>query len=189
MPNREGPSDAHDVPSPWLEAAAAVQCDLDHDVRLEARGLVVAEMADVRMHERLAVMRPQSPVTVVVRGGRRLTGRLLHVGSDFIVVGAAAAVVVPLDAIVGIGRLPRVLHEERAHQVVAGVSWRSFLRDMLGEVLRVSASGMDVAGRLTWVGCDHLSIAARSFDDRIDAQSVEVTIPWSRVDVITVPID
>lgn len=187
--DHEDSSDAHAVPSPWLEAAAAVQCDLDLDVRSEAHGLVVAEMADVRMHERLAATRVGDQVTVVVSGGRRLTGRLLRVGSDFIAFRAAATIVVPTGAIVGIGRLPRVLHEEHVRPSVSAVSWRSHLREMLGNILHISAAGMDVAGRLTWVGHDHLSIASSSFDNRLDDQVVEVTIPWSRVDAITGPID
>ena len=188
MQEHEGPHDAQGVPSPWLEAAAAVQCDLDQDVRFEARGLVVAEMADVRLHERLAATRHGSLVMVVVRGGRRLTGRLLRVGSDFICVRAPGITIVPTDAIVGIGRLPRVLHEEHPRQAVSAQSWRSQLRDMLGETLHVSATGMDVSGRLTWVGHDHLSIDTRSVDDQVDNQVVEVTIPWSRVDAIMVPM-
>ena len=189
MQEHEGPSDARAVPSPWLEAAAAVQCDLDQDVRLEARGLAVAEMADVRMHERLVATHAGFQVSVVVRGGRRLSGRLLRVGADFICIRARSSIVVPTDAIVGIGRLPRVLHQQHARQAVSEVSWRSHLRDMLGNVLHVSATGMDVSGRLMWVGHDHLSIDTRSVDSQVDKEMAELTIPWLRVDAITVLID
>ena len=189
MREHEGPSDARGVPSPWLEAAAAVQCDLDQDVRLEARGLVVAEMADVHMHERLAATRQGSLVTVLVRGGRRLTGRLLRVGSDFICVREPAGITVPTHAIVGIGPLPRVLHQEHARHAVPAVTWRSHLRDLLGNTLHVSAGGLDLSGRLTWVGHDHLAIDTRGVGHQIDSQLVEITIPWSRIDAITARID
>ena len=45
----------------WAEAVGAVQADHDVDIRLEARGLVVAEMADVTFADRMAAVQPGSP--------------------------------------------------------------------------------------------------------------------------------
>jgi hypothetical protein len=167
----------------WVEAAGVVQADHDVDVRLEARGLVVAEMADVTFAERLAAVQPGSQVTVLIRSGERLTAMVVHSGEDFLVLRAAQFFLIPANAIVGISSLPRVLHDEptTTTQRARTVTWRSILRELLGESMQIEANGVRHLGRLTWVGADHVSLTSEG------PGCVEVTIRWARIDAVALP--
>lgn len=167
----------------WVEAAGLVQADHDVDVRLEARGLVVAEMADVTFAERMAAVQPGVQVAITVRSEERVTGIVILTGEDFLVLRDPGPRVIPMNAIVGIASLPRVLHEEptTTHQRARTATWRSIMRELLGESIQIESSGVHYTGRLTWVGADHVSLTSESPD------SVEVTIRWDRVDSVVLP--
>jgi hypothetical protein len=167
----------------WVEAAGVVQADHDVDVRLEARGLAVAEMADVTFSERLAAVQPGSQVAVFVRSEERLTGMVVHSGEDFLVLRAPQPVLIPVNAVVGISSLPRVLHDEptTTTQRARTVTWRSILRELLGEPMQVEADGVRHVGRLAWVGADHVSLMS-------EVQTcVEATIRWAAIDAVALP--
>ena len=167
----------------WVEAAGVVQADHDVDVRLEARGLVIAEMADVTFAERMAAVQPGAQVTITSRSEERFTGIVALTGEDFFVLRAPGPRVIPVCAIAGIASLPRVLHDERTttHQRARTVTWRSIMRELLGETMQIESSGAHHTGRLTWVGADHVSLTSEGPD------SVEVTIRWDRLDSVVLP--
>ena len=167
----------------WVEAVGAVQADHDVDIRLEARGLVVAEMADVTFADRMAAVQPGSQVAITIRGGERITGIVELTGADFLVLRAPGPRVVPVNAIAGTSSLPRVLHEERTTTPPRArtVTWRSIMRELLGESIQIESSGTHFTGRLTWVGADHVSLTSEGPD------CVEVTIRWDRLDSVVLP--
>lgn len=165
----------------WWEAEAAVQCDLDEDVRAEAQGLAIAEMADVHLSERWEAFQLGVRLAVLVRGGRRYEGELVRAGSDFVFLRRSSDYLIPAAAIVGVFAAPRVLHTEAAASV-APTSWRSVLRDRLGESVQVITDRWELNGLLTWVGHDHVTLARRIGDER----ETDLSIAWSHVDVIAV---
>lgn len=172
----------------WAEAAAAVQADDDADVRHEARGLAVAEMADVTFAERVQAMPIGSDVKVAVLDHGWMSGGLVCRGTDFLIVRARRDVLIPTHAIVAVTLLPRVLHAEPpAGTVPRARTWRSLLRELLGETIGICAPGFEQAGRLTWVGADHLSIEGQRRAEHSDASADDVTIPWMRTHSVTLP--
>jgi len=167
----------------WVEAAGLVQADHDLDVRLEARGLAIAEMADVTFAERMAAVQPGSQVAITIRSEEGITGIVELTGEDFLILRAPGPRVIPVDAIAGISSLPRVLHDEHTTtpQRARSVTWRSIMRELLGESIQIQASRVHHTGRLTWVGVDHVSLASES------PTCDEVTIRWARIDSVTLP--
>lgn len=173
----------HRLPHPlWVEAAGVVQADHDVDVRLEARGLVVAEMADVTFAERLSAVVTDAQSTVVTRSGDRFSGMVIHAAKDCVVLRAPHPVMIPVGAIAAVASLPRVLHEETTTAPSARrATWRSVLRELLGESVHVNAGGVRYSGRVTWVGADHVSLLREA------PSADEVTIRWVRIDSIALP--
>ncbi len=186
----------------WSEAALAASAEESLDVRWEARGLMVAEMADVRLADRLAALALGTPTQVVSRRGSRLTGEVVAVGIDHVILDGNSTILIPHGAIliphgaIGlISALPRVLRddssqENSAHQKNAneGASlprvsgrrtWRSVLQEFLGERIALDTSVQHISGCLTWVGHDHISI---NHDD-----DSELTVPWWVVESIVLP--
>lgn len=174
-----GESYPADPPDVWAEAALVIQAEHDADIRLEARGLAVAEMADVSFTERLAALAEGQEVTVLIRGGTRLSGRVIGRAIDHVTIGGSGDTVVPAHAIASIIDAPRVLHIESEQHHVR--TWRSVMRDWLGEAIDVRTSGVVHSGHIRWIGKDHLSI--RSLSDAGD--HAEITIVWEFVDAVT----
>lgn len=169
----------------WADAAAAVQADHDVDVRLEALGLAIAEMADVSFVERFMAMDIGSNIKVAQRSRRWVSGCLVDVGPDFIVLRDVRELLLPVESVVAIESVPRVLHQDRATQRAAAASRtrRSLMREILGHHVQVSAHGFDFTGCLTWVGADHITVT-----DSIGLTGAAgATIPWSHIDVVTLP--
>lgn len=166
------------VEAAWAEAAALVQADIDAAIHDEARGLVVAEMADVRLHERLQALSPRQGVEITTIAGGRFEGRVTSLGCDHLVLECAdMSVVVALTAIAVLRALPRVIHDESA-PVASGGSWRHALRAALGVDVSVDTSVTCVRGRLSWVGHDHLDV--------IDSDG-QVSVPWHAVASVLIP--
>lgn len=157
----------------WLEAAGVVQSDQDADVRLEARGLMVAEMAEVEITERWLATRPGQLVRVLLRGGTWISGRIDIAAADHLVVANSSHLVLPRHAICAFSSLPRVLH----HVPGVSPSWRSTLRDHLARSIVVTVESHTAQGRLTWVGRDHISI---------ECEDGELTVPWWAIDSVAV---
>lgn len=180
MASAAEPEPAHPL---WAEAVGVVQADYDADVRLEARGLVVAEMADVTFAERIAAVQAGSQVAIAIRSEERINGIVELTGADFLVLRAPGPRVIPINAIAGISSLPRVLHDDRTTtpQRSRTVTWRSIMRELLGESIHIDSSGVHYTGRLTWVGADHVSLMSQTPD------CGEVTIPWDRLDSVVLP--
>jgi len=174
-------------PAVWVEAAGAVQADDDADVRLEARGLAVAEMADVTFAERLAALPIGTRVAVSQEASARTTGTVVVSARDYLIVRSNRHVLIPSAAVVAISPVPRVLHEESSASPVGSRSrsWQSILRDLMGESVQIATRGLEHSGWLTWVGADHVSIRVTSNA----SVATDVTIPWARVESITLPVD
>lgn len=167
----------------WVEAAAAVQADHDVDVRLEARGLAVAEMAQVTLPERLGALEPHTQITVHLRNGEHVTGLVGQCAVDSLVLRVPEPMVIPAHAITAASPLPRVLHEDSESASRSRILlWRGVMRDLLGEIVQLDAGGVRHTGRLTWVGADHVSVSsARTIAD-------EWTVRWEAVDAVALPV-
>lgn len=166
------------VEAAWAEAAALVQADLDAAIHDEARDLVVAEMADVRLHERLQALSPRQDVEITTVAGGRFEGWVTSLGRDHLVLECTRkTAVVPLRAIAVLRALPRVIHDESA-PAESGASWRHALRAALGIHVSVDIGGTCVCGRLSWVGHDHLDV--------IDSAG-QVSLPWRAVVSVLIP--
>lgn len=166
----------------WVEAAGIVQSDHDVDVRLEARGLAVAEMADVTFAERLSAVVADSQMSVVTRDGDHFSGIVIHADKDCVVLRAPHPLMIPAGAIAAVSSLPRVLHEESTTTPRAqSATWRSILRESLGELVHINIGGVRYSGRVTWVGADHVSVLREA------PNAKEVTIRWVRIDAIALP--
>lgn len=168
-----------DPPDVWAEAAVVIQAEHDADIRLEARGLAVAEMADVSFTERLAALVEGQEVAVLIRGGTRLAGRVVGRGIDHVMIRGSVDTVVPVHAIASITDVPRVLHNEAGQRYVR--TWRSVVRDWFGEQIQVSASGVVHSGHVSWIGKDHLSIRSPAQTGEL----ADITIAWEFVDALT----
>jgi hypothetical protein len=162
----------------WGEAAGLIQAEVDADVYLEAQGLMVAEMADVTLAERIAAVESGQPLQVELAGGEVLRGLAVGGASDLcqLQVGSSR-VIIPVHAVSVVSPLPRVLHsDDRPHR-----SWRSTMRSFLGYPIHVMTPSGLYIGRLGWVGNDHISLASSHADHE------EVTIAWTAVERIFVP--
>ena len=169
----------------WADAAVSVQADQDADVRAEAQGLVIAEMADVAFVERIVALGIESEIKVAIRGQGWRRGTVQGRGGDFLVLGDVRDVLHPLEAIVAVESLPRVLHQEQSPTPVAQRSRtrRSLMGDLLGRMLHVSTHDFEVTGLLSWVGADHISLAPSGASQR----EARVTMPWTHIVGIALP--
>ena len=160
----------------WQEVVGRVQADEDAEVRAEARGLMVAEMAEVVLADRLSAVDRGVVLRVSLRGESSwLSGRVIASGPDFVVLQCAQGwVLVPLHAMKAAQGLPRVLHSV----AVTSVTWQRTMRRVLGMSVAVHLEGTQVNGSLSWVGKDHLSM---------DTSEGEVTLPWFSIVSIDVP--
>ena len=165
--------DATRIEAIWTEAAGVVQSDQDAEVRLEARGLMVAEMAEVELAERWLATPHGQEIRILVRSGTWVRGRIDFAARDHLVLDCPRPLVLPGHAICAVTSLSRVLH----HEPAVGASWRTTLRDHLGTTIIVTVGAHTPHGRLIWVGRDHISI---------DHEDGELTLPWASVDSVAV---
>lgn len=161
------------VEGAWVEAAGVVQADQDVDLRLEARGLMVAEMAEVDLVDRLLATEPGRRIRVLLRDGTWHGGLVEFAAVDHLVLDCRPRLILPGHAICAVASLPRTLHREPAARPL----WRSTLRDHLGTTIMLSIGQQAMQGRLTWVGRDHISV------QRADG---ELTVAWAAVDSVAV---
>lgn len=175
MEDHDEDLEALPVQAAWIEAAGVVQSDQDADLRLEARGLMVAEMAEVDLVDRLLATRPGRNIRVLSRDGTWLSGRVQFAAVDHLVLDCRPRMIVPTHAICALASLPRVLH----HDPVVSSSWRSTLRDHLGTTITVSVARQTHQGRVTWVGRDHISI---------EGADGELTVAWPAIDHVAVTV-
>jgi hypothetical protein len=157
----------------WHEAAAGVQASVDADLREEAYEVFVAEAARCRLVDRVGAAR------VALRCGVTLEGVLAPDGDGaldgHLALRRADAVVlhVPVSAVLRItgsdpglraedGRLPRSL-----------ASWLRECWAAGDEIRLIDGSGRWVAGRLVYVGADHVEVAAGADRAVVPVQCVE----------------
>ncbi len=163
----------------WEEAAGRVQSDEDIDVLLEARGLMVAEMGDVTATDRRQAIDAGAPVHLGLRGGSWLQASVVCHFADHVLLASRARprerIVVPEHAIIGFVDLPRVLHAEMPTGNAKDESWQSTLRGLLGHGITIEMGSVILAGQLSWVGRDHLTV---------DTERGSITCMWRAVDVL-----
>ena len=169
----------HEIDRLWQEAAGRVQSDEDIDVLLEARGLMIAEMGDVTVDDRRGAMSQGSQVSLAIRGGTWLSGNAVSSAADHLVLDSrmrsSQRVVVPEHSIIAFADLPRVLHAEVPTSRERRESWQTTLRNSLGKHVAVDMGAETLAGTLTWVGRDHLTL---------DTERGSITCLWHAVDVL-----
>jgi hypothetical protein len=163
---RWGPADAV-----WLEAVAAVQSDIEADVRAEAHEVFMAEAARSRLEDRVGMarilLRCGTWVEGRLGGGERVAGHLVLAGID------DRECVVPIGAVANLLGAAPALRVEGAPGDPTVTSW---LREVVvaGEVMRVlDCSGRWWAGPIAFVGADHVDI---------DDAEHRVTLPVSSVE-------
>ena len=143
----------------WHEAAAGVQASVDADLREEAYEVFVAEAARCRLVDRVGAARVTLRCGVTLEGVlapdcadaldghlalRRADAGVLHVAVSAVLQVTGSSPALRVEE----GRLPRSL-----------ASW---LRECwsAGAVIRlIDGSGRQVAGRLAYVGADHVEVA------------------------------
>ena len=172
----------------WSEAAAVVRSEQDSIIHLEARGLVVAEMSSVTLADRLQALDPGASLQVRNVQGTLICGTAEASAVDHVLIaGEQCLHLLPTQAIATISSLPRVLHPEttspRSSMVPTSTTWRRVLRGFFGHRITIVVAGVigdgeGLAGTLTWVGSDHLTVVS---------QTREVTVPWSAVAEVRLP--
>jgi hypothetical protein len=160
----------------WSEAAAVVRSEEDSLIQVQARGLVVAEMSSVTLADRLQALGPGEALQVRTVRGALVCGTAEASAADHVLIaGERCLHLIPTQAIATISSLPRVLHPETTSPqstfVHASTSWRRVLRGFFGD-------GEGLAGTLTWVGQDHLTVLVLQR---------EVTVPWRSVVDVRLP--
>lgn len=173
----------------WERLFDDLAAQWEAQTRAELRGEVAdrtrREFAAVHLADRLgAHLEQPAAVEFVVFGGRRLTGAVIDLGADFVVLAdGSARRVVCLDAIVTVTRLGR--------RVAAGSDLAAVRRYGLGYALRGIARDRapvvvdDVLGRRTTgtieaVGADHVDLLEHSLDvaPRRSGRRLTCTIPF-----------
>jgi hypothetical protein len=172
----------------WSEAAAVVRSEEDSLIQVQARGLVVAEMSSVTLADRLQALGPGQALQVRTVRGALVCGTAEASAADHVLIaGERCLHLIPTQAIATISSLPRVLHPETTSPqstfVHASTSWRRVLRGFFGHRITIDVAttvgdGEGLAGTLTWVGQDHLTVLVLQR---------EVTVPWRSVVDVRLP--
>lgn len=145
--------------------------------------LTRAERATVTLDGRLRAALG-SRLTVRLRGGEQQAGELLDVASEWLLLGdGARRLLIPARAVAAISGLG-----VRVEPAVGGVlrrltlghALRALSRDRVA--VRVSASGVEVRGRLDAVGADHVDVT--TLDDTGRGCTGAWTVPLAAVDVV-----
>ena len=145
--------------------------------------LTRAERATVRLDGRLRAARGGALV-VRLRGGEQLSGLLLDVTREWLLLGdGARRMLVPAHAVAAVGGLgPDVEPPESAVLGALGLghALRALSRDRAA--VRIHASGAEVRGRIDAVGADHADVAV--LDDAGRAGAVAWVVPLAAIDVV-----
>lgn len=154
----------------WLEAAAAVQSDLDAEVRAEAHDLYTVEASRSRLEDRVGDAR------ILLRCGISFDGRIAPervAGHLVIDRPGGLRVVVPVPAIVTVvGSVPGMRAEGEPEPPGIG----SWLREAwaAGDVVHaLDGAGVWWVGPLAFVGADHVEV---------DVRGRRVLLPWATVE-------
>lgn len=182
----------------WDELFADLEAEFagleSSELAIEVADRTRRELARIRLVDRLRVTET-AVVTVVVGAGdaeRTVTGRLLDVGSDWLLVerGTVPEVLVPLDAVAYLSGLTRQAVEPGTEGKVRsrlglGHVLRGIARDRTRVALTLRAGGV-LVGTIDRVGADHLDLAEHGAEEARRQASVRAvrTVPFSAVALV-----
>ena len=161
----------------WQEAVAGVQASLDADLRDEAHEVFVAEAARCRIVDRVGRAR------VSLRCGITLEGELAPDSDDALedhlvmTDEAGVSLLVPVAAIATMTGSRPALRSEGRGRTRSLASWLRELWSTDEPVHLVDGSGRWAAGRLTYVGADHVELVSGESARVVPLASVEA---WRR---------
>lgn len=157
----------------WHEAAAGVQASVDADLREEAYEVFVAEAARCRLVDRVGAAH------VTLRCGVTLSG-VLAPDSDDAIDGhlalrrAGAGVVhVPVSAVLQVTGSGPALRAEEGRLPRSLASWLRECWSARDVIRLIDGSGRGVAGRLAYVGADHVEVVDGADRAVVPVQCVE----------------
>jgi hypothetical protein len=150
----------------------------DLEARLEAEeraatdsdvvDLVRAERAQLAVRDRLRAHLGESLTWALVSDDPPLTGRLLDVGADWVLVATATAeMLIPIGAVryvAGLSRMAAPEAGEVARRLGIGVILRGLSRDRALVGVRLSGDHW-VTGTIDRVGADHVDVAVHADDE------------------------
>ena len=165
-----------------LEAQFAA---FEHTERVAAVGdLTRAERATVRLAGRLQGSLGRD-VVIRVRGGDQVGGVLVDTAHEWVLLGdGPRRQLVPAHAIVAVGGLGVTVEPDTGsvlRKLGLGHALRALSRDRLA--VRISASGVEVRGRIDVVGADHIDVATLDEDGR--ALAGAWAVPVAAIDVVS----
>lgn len=144
-----------------------------------------AERARVLLADRVRAARGE-PVTVVVRGGGLVRGRVADAGLTWLLLDDGAREhLVPSTAVVGVTGLPDHVAPPAGavlRRLGMGHVLRALARDRA--VVRVAAGGATVSGRVDAVGADHLDLAL-VHPDSLRPTGERRAVPVAALDVVS----
>lgn len=134
----------------------------------EVADLVRAERARLPIRDRLRAHQGEPLTWFLVTGDPALTGRLLDVGADWVLIATGSGEwLVPLAAVQSVAGLSRITAPdagEVARRLGIGVILRGLSRDRA--VIRVLLRGsQQVVGTIDRVGADHFDVAVHPDDE------------------------
>jgi len=163
----------------WERLFADLEARLEAEERAAAEAEVVdlvrAERARLAIRDRLQAHVGELLTWSFVTGDPALTGRLLDVGADWVLVGAASGeLLIPISAVQSIAGLSRFTAPEAgevARRLGIGVILRGLSRDRA--LVRVRLRGdQRVIGTIDRVGADHFDVAVHPDDEPRRARAV-----------------
>jgi hypothetical protein len=164
-----------------LEAANAA------DLLAGVPDLTRAERATVTLAGRLRAART-GPLVVRVRGGELVSGTVVDVADQWVLLGAGSRrALVPLAAVTGVRGVEPASHPDTgtvARRLGLGHALRALARDRAP--VRVLTLGGESSGRLDRVGADHVDLTVVPPDgaSRGGAAATSWTIPFAAIDVV-----
>jgi hypothetical protein len=171
----------------WESLFEDLEAQLEEEDRLARAAEVVertrAERAALTLLDRLLAHVGQSLGWHLIDGDV-LAGRLIEVGTDWVMLESGPQLVVPLPAVAAVSGLSRMAltGPAPARRLGLGVVLRGLSRDRSAVAVRVRG-GRLVLGTVDRVGADHLDLAVHVADEvrRPGAVSGVQTIPFASV--------
>jgi hypothetical protein len=163
----------------WERLFADLEARLEAEEGIAVAGdvadLVRAEQAQLAVRDRLRAHLNEELTWSFVSGDPPMTGRLLDVGADWVLVEATGGeMLIPTAAVACIGGLSRQVapdSSEVARRLGIGVILRGLLRDRAVVSVRFPGDQC-VTGTIDRVGADHVDIAVHPQDEPRRARAV-----------------
>ncbi|HEY3436156.1 MAG TPA: hypothetical protein VGK35_00595 [Actinotalea sp.] len=151
------------------------------------------EVADVTRAERAAVLLADRlraavgrPLAITVVGGRRLEGTVVDAAAAWVLVGTGVTEhLVPITAVATVSGLPPGSAAPAGavlRRLGLGHALRAIARDR--SLVRVTASGAVVRGRIDAVGADHLDVGL-AFEDDGRPTGERQAVAFARLEVVS----